>query len=86
MVMVLTHSPGGSRRQYRFSFLKGKTCRQNILNLQKFPMSAGNGKTMRTCADYFAWLVKGESYATLSVKALPQGQSSSVTLTEITPE
>jgi hypothetical protein len=35
---------------------------------------------------YFAWLVKGQSYATLSVKALPQNHSSSVTLTEITPE
>ncbi len=35
---------------------------------------------------YFAWLVKGRSYATLSVRALPQSKSSSITLTEVTPE
>jgi hypothetical protein len=37
-------------------------------------------------SDIFAWLIKGNQYATLSVKALPQGQGSSVTLTEVTPE
>lgn len=34
---------------------------------------------------YCAWLVNGQSYAALSVKALPQGNSCSVTLTEVTP-
>jgi hypothetical protein len=33
----------------------------------------------------FAWLVRGKEYAALSVKALPQGRTSSVTLTEVTP-
>jgi hypothetical protein len=40
----------------------------------------------QTQSGYFAWLVRGKDYAALSVKALPQGQSSSVTLTEVTPE
>lgn len=35
---------------------------------------------------YFAWLVNGQSYAALSVRALPKGNSSSVTFTEVTPE
>ena len=40
----------------------------------------------QTQSGYFAWLVRGRDYAALSVKALPQGQGSSVTLTEVTPE
>ena len=35
---------------------------------------------------YFAWLVRGKEYAALSVNALPQGKSSSVTFTEVTPD
>jgi hypothetical protein len=35
---------------------------------------------------YYALLVKGESYAALSVRALAEGASSSVTLTEVSPE
>jgi len=37
-------------------------------------------------SDLFAWLVKGNQYATLSVKALPQSQSVSETFTEVSPE
>jgi hypothetical protein len=33
----------------------------------------------------FAWLVRGKQYAALSVSASPQGNSSSVTLTEVMP-
>jgi len=40
----------------------------------------------QTQSGYFAWLVRGKDYAALSVKASPQGQGSSVTLTEVTPE
>jgi hypothetical protein len=40
----------------------------------------------RTPSGYFAWLVKGKQYATLSVAALPQGGGSSVTFTEVTPK
>jgi len=40
----------------------------------------------QTQSGYFAWLVRGKDYAALSVKALPQGQDSSVTLTEVAPE
>ncbi len=40
----------------------------------------------QTQSGYFAWLVRGKDYAALSVRALPQGKSSSVTLTEVTPE
>ncbi len=34
---------------------------------------------------YFAWLLRGKQYAALSVKSTPQGKSSSVTFTEVTP-
>jgi hypothetical protein len=37
-------------------------------------------------SDLFAWLVKGNQYGTLSVKALPQSQNVSETLTEVSPE
>lgn len=40
----------------------------------------------QTQSGYFVWLVRGKDYAALSVRALPQGKSSSVTLTEVTPE
>jgi len=35
---------------------------------------------------YFAWLVRGNQYAALSVAASPQGGGSAVTLTEVTPK
>ena len=35
---------------------------------------------------YFAWLVKGQQYGALSVRDEHQGQSSSVTLIEVTPK
>lgn len=35
---------------------------------------------------YFASLVKGQSYGYLSVKAMPKGKGSSITMTEVTPE
>jgi hypothetical protein len=34
---------------------------------------------------YFAWLLRGTQYAALSVSVSPRGNSSSVTLTEVTP-
>ena len=37
-------------------------------------------------SDYLAWLVNGNHYATLLVRALPRSQNSSVTFTEVTPE
>jgi hypothetical protein len=39
----------------------------------------------QTQSGNFAWLVRGKEYAALSVKALPQGRSSLVTLTEVMP-
>jgi hypothetical protein len=34
---------------------------------------------------YFIWLVRGKQYAALSVAAMPQGQGTTVTFTEVTP-
>lgn len=36
-------------------------------------------------SDYFAWLVRGKEYATLSVKAASRGENCSVNFTEVTP-
>jgi hypothetical protein len=35
---------------------------------------------------YFTWLVKGGDYASLSVRSLPDGESSSVSVTEVTAD
>jgi hypothetical protein len=40
----------------------------------------------KTPSGYFAWLVRGKQYAALSVNISPQGKSSSVTFTEVTPD
>jgi hypothetical protein len=41
---------------------------------------------LQAMSGYFTWLVKGRDYASLSVKALPDGESSSVSVTEVTSE
>lgn len=70
-IITVRHQEPGSV----FAEMLGQCHQQNWRSLTQISDQQG----------YFAWLVRGESYAALSVVALSKGRSS-VTFTEVTPE
>lgn len=79
-------------RYHTTSVIKKKEATQalkeSIVNLRAQDWRLSLSPFRQGNTDYFAWLVRGKQYATLSVKAIPQGVNSMVmvTFTEVTPE
>ena len=85
----IVRKSNGERYHTTISFKRqdsGQALKDSIAELHSEDWNLSLSPFRQGRSDYFAWLVKGNQYATLSVKALPQGQGSSVTLSEVTPE